>query len=91
MATKKITVNQLRILVKQIIKEERELDRYSNYSKDINMRLKKYVSEKEPNEDWVNIKNYFMKKADPYNMKTPKETFDIYYKMVDEFLSKYGY
>jgi hypothetical protein len=91
MATKKITLNELRTLVKQIIKEESEVDRYSNHSKDIDARLKKYVSEKEPNENWVDVKNYFLEKADPYNIKKPHEMYDIYFKMVNEFLNKNGY
>jgi hypothetical protein len=91
MATKKITLNELRILVKQIIKEETDVDRYSKHKKDLEVRLKKYAAEKEPDTNWVDIKNDFMDKADPSNTKTPQKAYDDYFKLVDSFLKKQGY
>lgn len=91
MATKKITLNELRTLVKQIIKEESELNRMSSYNQDIDARLMKYAKEKEPETNWVDIKNYFMKEADPHNMKSPEEQKNSYFKLVNNFLTKHGY
>lgn len=90
----KITLNELRKLVKSVIREEieksgEELDRYSSYNKDINERLMAYA--KKNGEDYSKMKSYFMNEADPQNMKLPKEAKDAYFKIVDDFLSEEGY
>jgi len=68
--------------------ESAEVDRYSNYSQDIDARLRKYAEQ--TGEDWVEVKRYFKQEADPHNMKSPNEALDIYFKLVDEFLTGEG-
>lgn len=64
--------------------EESEVDRYSSYNQNIDERLKAYAEEN--GEDFSEMKSYFMNQADPYNMKTPKEAKDAYFKIVNKFL-----
>jgi hypothetical protein len=89
----KITLNELRHLVKSVIREEmeskEELNRYSSYNQDINERLMAYADEN--GEDYYEMKSYFMKEADPQNMKSPKKAKDAYFKIVNDFLSEEGY
>lgn len=68
--------------------ESAEVNRYSNYSQDIDARLRKYAEQ--TGEDWVEVKRYFKQEADPDNMKSPNEALDIYFKLVDEFLTGEG-
>lgn len=60
------------------------VDRYSQYSRDIDQKLKDYAEIS--GDDWIEIKNYFREQADPYNMKTPNEALDAYFKLVEDFL-----
>jgi hypothetical protein len=89
----KITLNELRRLVKSVIREEmeseEELNRYSSYNQDINERLMTYADEN--GEDYSKMKSYFMNEADPQNMKLPKEIKNAYFEIVNDFLSKKGY
>jgi hypothetical protein len=89
----KITLNELRRLVKSVIREEmeseEELNRYSSYNQDINKRLMKYADEN--GEDYSKMKSYFMNEADPHNMKSSKDLKDAYFEIVNDFLSKNGY
>jgi hypothetical protein len=89
----KITLNELRRLVKSVIREEmeseEELNRYSSYNQDINERLKAYADKN--GEDYSKMKSYFMNEADPQNMKFPKEAKNAYFEIVNDFLSEKGY
>ena len=89
----KITLNELRHLVKSVIREEmeskEELNRYSSYNQDINERLMAYADEN--GEDYYKMKSHFMNEADPQNMKSPKNAKDAYFKIVNDFLSEEGY
>jgi hypothetical protein len=90
----KITLNELRHLVKSVIREEmeksgEELDRYSSYNNYINERLMAYADEN--GEDYSKMKSYFMNEADPQNMKSQKEAKNAYFEIVNDFLSKKGY
>lgn len=89
--SKTIKLSEVRELVRKMIMEENEIDRNSSFKKHLENRLKEYATEKEPDTDWTKIRDYFMKKADPYNLKTPQETWEKYSALVDEFLEEQGY
>ena len=78
-----ITVGKLKDVIVEGY-EESEVDRYSSYNQDINERLKAYAEEN--GEDFSEMKSYFMNQANPYNMKTSKEAYDAYFKIVNKFL-----
>jgi hypothetical protein len=60
------------------------------YNQDINTRLKKYCDEKEPGL-FSEYKNFFKEEADPYNMKSPGDATNEYFKIANDFLTKQGY
>jgi hypothetical protein len=62
----------------------------SVYNQDLNARLKKYCDDNEPG-TFAEYKRFFKEEADPYNMKSPGEAFNIYTDKLNDFLTKHNY
>ena len=67
-----------------------EHERMATYNQDINARIRKFCDDKEPGTHQA-YKDMFMDEADPYNMKIPKDKYNAYFEIANNFLTKHGY
>lgn len=61
----------------------------SDYNQDLNDRLQKFCNAS--GEDYSEVKQTFIRRADPYGLKPPYQAHDIYCHQLNKFLTEEGF